>query len=465
MIKIDMPVGARYIIEQLNGAGYEAYIVGGCVRDSILGKVPNDWDITTSATPLQIKEIFRRTVDTGIQHGTVTVLVDKNIVAKGKPEHEGVYAFEVTTYRIDGKYEDHRRPTEVEFTASLEEDLKRRDFTINAMAYNDTDGIVDIFGGIEDLNNHVVRCVGNPSERFDEDALRILRAVRFAAQLGFEIDRTTKQAMSVQAKYLKDISAERIQVELTKLICSDNPGRLVEAYELGLTKIFLPEFDAIMETSQNNPYHKYTVGIHTVKVMENVPKDTAFRYAALFHDIGKPSCKTTGADGVDHFYGHQQVSEKMCKMIMRRLKMDNATIDRVSRIVLYHDYGIDGEEASVNIKAFRRFTAKMGLENMPDFFIIRKADMAGQSDYDLDYRKKCLEVMEDLYDTIKAEAHCLKISDLAIDGKILMQLGMKPGKDMGDMLKYLLDLVLDEPKLNQKEILIEQVQHRLKSAN
>lgn len=464
MQKIDMPIGARFIIEQLNDAGYEAYIVGGCVRDSILGKVPNDWDITTSATPYQVKEIFRRTVDTGIQHGTVTVLVDKNIVAKGKPEHGGVYAFEVTTYRVDGEYEDHRRPNSVEFTTSLEEDLKRRDFTINAMAYNDIDGVIDIFGGIDDLNNHVVRCVGNPSDRFDEDALRILRAVRFAAQLGFEIDDATRNAMSEQAEFLKNISAERIQVELTKLITSDNPGRLVEAYELGLTKIILPEFDAMMQTQQNNPYHKYTVGIHTIKVMENVPKDTAYRYAALFHDAGKPVCKTTGADGVDHFYGHQKVSEKMSKDIMRRLKMDNATIDRVARIVLYHDYGIDGQDDATNIKAFRRFVAKMGLENMPDFFVIRRADMAGQSDYDLEHRTKCIVTMEQLYATIRDEEHCLKISDLAIDGKALMELGMKPGRDMGDMLKFLLEIVLDSPELNQKDILVAAVEHRLKTA-
>lgn len=464
MQKIDMPIGARFIIEQLNDAGYEAYIVGGCVRDSILGKVPNDWDITTSATPYQVKEIFRRTVDTGIQHGTVTVLVDKNIVAKGKPEHGGVYAFEVTTYRVDGEYEDHRRPNSVEFTTSLEEDLKRRDFTINAMAYNDIDGVIDIFGGIDDLNNHVVRCVGNPSDRFDEDALRILRAVRFAAQLGFEIDEATRNAMSEQAEFLKDISAERIQVELTKLITSDNPGRLVEAYELGLTKIILPEFDAMMQAQQNNPYHKYTVGIHTIKVMENVPKDTAYRYAALFHDAGKPVCKTTGADGVDHFYGHQKVSERMSKDIMRRLKMDNATIDRVARIVLYHDYGIDGQDDATNIKAFRRFVAKMGLENMPDFFVIRRADMAGQSDYDLENRTKCIDTMEQLYATIRDEEHCLKISDLAIDGKALMELGMKPGRDMGDMLKFLLEIVLDSPELNQKDILVAAVEHRLKTA-
>lgn len=475
MQKVDMPVGARYIIEQLNKHGYEAYIVGGCVRDSILGKNPNDWDITTSATPQQVKQIFKRTVDTGIQHGTVTVLVDKSITRQDnrhnakngeyyKNSHHD-YAFEVTTYRVDGEYEDHRRPNSVEFTNSLEEDLKRRDFTINAMAYNDTDGVIDIFGGIDDLKNHVVRCVGNPTDRFDEDALRILRAVRFASQLGFSIDEDTKTAMSKQAEYLKDISAERIQVELTKLITSDNPGRLVEAYELGLTKIFLPEFDIMMETEQRNPYHKYTVGMHTIRVMENVPAETAYRYAALFHDMGKPSCKTTGADGVDHFYGHQQASEKMAKSVMRRLKMDNATIERVARIVLFHDYGIDVEDEVIQIKAFRRFVAKMGLENIPDFFVIRKADMAGQTDYDLTRRLKCVGTMESLYETIKEEAHCLKISDLAIDGKVLMELGMSPGRSMGDMLKLLLELVLDEPELNQREKLISIVQDKLKCNN
>ncbi|MBE5946199.1 MAG: CCA tRNA nucleotidyltransferase [Lachnospiraceae bacterium] len=463
MTKICMPIGAEYIIEQLNKHGYEAYIVGGCVRDSLLDKNPNDWDITTSATPLQVKEIFKRTVDTGIQHGTVTVLVDKDIVAKGRPEHAGIYAFEVTTYRIDGKYEDHRRPTEVLFTASLEEDLKRRDFTINAMAYNDTDGVIDIFGGIDDLNNHVVRCVGNPSDRFDEDALRILRAVRFAAQLGFEIAETTRVAMKEQAKYLRDISAERIQVELTKLITSDNPKRLVEAYNLGITEIILPEFDEMMRTEQNNPHHLYSVGMHTIKVMENVPNTPAYRYAALFHDVGKPACKHTGEDGIDHFYGHHKVSEKMAKDILRRLKMDNATINQVSRTVLYHDYGISWKADEISIKAFRRFVAKLGIENAADFFVIREADIAGQSDYRLEDKNKALNKMKELYNVIKEEAHCLKISDLAIDGKVLMDLGMKPGKDMGDMLSYLLELVLDEPKLNEKEKLISLVEDKLKN--
>lgn len=464
MKKIAMPFGARYIIEQLNKHGFEAYIVGGCVRDSLLQKYPHDWDITTSAKPMEIKKIFRRTVDTGIQHGTVTVLVDKKILKEGvgKAGNDSVaeesmeYAFEVTTYRVDGVYEDHRRPKEVVFTASLEEDLKRRDFTINAMAYNDEKGVIDIFGGQEDLKQGVIRCVGNPSERFDEDALRILRAVRFAAQLGFQIDDNTQQAMREQAKFLADISAERIQVELTKLITSDNPGRLVEAYELGLTKIFLPEFDAMMETKQNNPHHLYSVGIHTVKVMEHIRDTAILRYTALLHDVGKPLCKTTGEDGRDHFYGHQAKSEEFAKTVLRRLKLDNNTIDSVRRLVLYHDYGI-GEE--ISIRAFRRFLARIGVENFEDFLSIRRADMAGQSDYRLEERKHQLEEMERMYREIVNEKQCLKISDLAIGGKDLIALGIKPGVGMGEILKGLLERVLDEPELNTKEQLLALVQN------
>ena len=256
-MKIEIPTGAAYILQQLNKHGYEAYIVGGCVRDSLLGKQPNDWDITTSAKPEEVKAIFHRTIDTGIQHGTVTVLVDREILddGRGSPASHTDYAFEVTTYRVDGVYTDHRRPESVCFTASLEEDLKRRDFTINAMAYNPEQGVIDIFGGQEDLEKGIIRCVGEASERFDEDALRILRAVRFAAQLDFVIEDQTREAMRDQAKFLKDISAERICTELTKMIVSKHPERLEEAYELGLTNIFLPEFDRMMQTPQNNRSH------------------------------------------------------------------------------------------------------------------------------------------------------------------------------------------------------------------
>ena len=272
-MKIQIPSGANYIIKTLMAHGYEAYVVGGCVRDSILHKTPQDWDITTSATPEQTKALFPRTIDTGIEHGTVTVMIQR----------EG---YEVTTYRVDGKYEDHRRPKEVTFTASLLEDLKRRDFTINAMAYNPEEGLVDAFCGAEDLEKGIIRCVGIPQERFDEDALRILRAVRFAAQLNFVIDEETQVAIREKALFLREISAERIQVELTKLITSEHPEKLIDAYELGITAVVLPEFDTMMQTPQNNRYHCYDIGHHTIEVMKHTEPQPVLRWH------GKGQCRS-----------------------------------------------------------------------------------------------------------------------------------------------------------------------------
>lgn len=453
-MKIEIPTGAAYILQQLNKHGYEAYIVGGCVRDSLLGKQPNDWDITTSAKPEEVKAIFHRTIDTGIQHGTVTVLVDREVLddGSGSLASHTDYAFEVTTYRVDGVYTDHRRPESVCFTASLEEDLKRRDFTINAMAYNPEQGVIDIFGGQEDLEKGIIRCVGEASERFDEDALRILRAVRFAAQLDFVIEDQTREAMRDQAKFLKDISVERICTELTKMIVSKHPERLEEAYELGLTQMFLPEFDVMMQTPQNNQYHLYDVGHHTLKVMEAVPATTVLRYAALLHDVGKPECKTTDETGVDHFYGHQELSAKMARTILRRLKLDNDTIDQVCRLVKNHDYGLSGD--GPGMKSFRRFVAQLGAEHFADFLEIRKGDMAGQSAYHLEQRRQVIAHMEAMYAEIIEQKQCLKLSELAIGGKDLIAIGVKPGPDMGRILKALLDRVLEEPELNTREQLL-----------
>ena len=303
-MKIDLPIDVNFIIRKLEEAGFEAYAVGGCVRDRILGKEPNDWDITTSAKPEQVKSLFDHTIDTGIQHGTVTVMIN----------HVG---YEVTTYRIDGKYEDGRHPTEVTFTPDLLEDLKRRDFTINAMAYNDSTGLVDAFDGVFDLERGIIRCVGKPEKRFSEDALRMLRAIRFAAQLGFSIDENTMNGVKMLAGTLKRVSAERIQVELVKLLLSDNPDRLRDAYTSGLTAVFLPEFDAMMKTKQNTIHHKYSVGEHTIRVIEGVPADKVLRIAALLHDVAKPVTKWTDEEGVDHFTGHPQAGAEMSKLILR----------------------------------------------------------------------------------------------------------------------------------------------------
>lgn len=436
-MKINMPDNANRIIHTLQDAGYEAYIVGGCVRDAVLSKEPDDWDITTSAKPMEVKALFNRTIDTGLQHGTVTVMFGK----------EG---YEVTTYRVDGKYEDHRRPNSVTFTGSLIEDMKRRDFTINAMAYNDDEGIVDNFHGVEDLKAHVIRCVGEPSERFDEDALRILRAIRFSAQLNFEIDESTKAAIENQAKYLRDISAERIQVELTKLLMADHPERLITAYELGVTKIVLPEFDKMMETPQINKHHAYNVGEHTIRVVKGVPGDKVLRWAALLHDVAKPATKTNDGEW-DHFYGHNEVGVDMAGDVLRRLKFDTATIDRVKRLVYWHDYGI-GEMPGR--KSFRRALSKMGMDLFEDYAYIKRADILAQSDYHREDKLKNLEMLEEYYKEVVEQEQCVTVRDLAVSGKDLIEIGMKPGPELGEMLKILLDKVLDDPELNEKDVLI-----------
>ncbi len=441
-MKIQMPEAANYIIQTLMAHGYEAYIVGGCVRDSVLGRTPQDWDITTSATPEQTKALFRRTIDTGIEHGTVTIMMD----------HVG---YEVTTYRVDGKYEDHRRPKEVTFTASLLEDLKRRDFTINAMAYNEQEGLVDIFGGAEDLRRGIIRCVGVPQERFDEDALRILRAVRFAAQLDFEIEAKTRQAIREKAEFLRDISAERIQVELTKLITSDHPERIIDAYELGITAIVLPEFDTMMETPQHTVYHKYDVGRHTVAVMQNIDATPILRWAALLHDSAKPECRTTDEQGVDHFYGHPKAGKAIARRVLRRMKLDNDTIQRVERLVEWHDFGLDG---TVTKKTLRRALNRMGPDLFDDYAKLRRADMLGQSDYMQEKKQQDYQHLLEMYREIREAQECLLIRDLKLDGKDLIAMGVQPGPDMGKILNDLLQQVLEEPQLNTKEKLKELVQ-------
>lgn len=436
-MQIQLPEKVREIIQKLEDAGYEAYAVGGCVRDSLLGRIPDDWDITTSAAPYQVKQIFRRTIDTGIQHGTVTVMVDK----------EG---FEVTTYRIDGEYEDSRHPKEVIFTKNLVEDLKRRDFTINAMAYNDRSGIVDVFGGMADLERGIIRCVGEAKERFTEDALRIMRAVRFSAQLGYEIESHTKEAIIELSPNLVNISAERIQTELVKLVVSQHPDYLRTAYDLGITKIILPELDAAFETMQNNPHHIYNVGEHQLCCMLNVRADKSLRLAALLHDIGKPVTKETDENGIDHFRGHQAVGEEMAADILRRLKFDNDTITKVKKYVRYHDYPIE-----MTSKAVRKAINEIGEEYFSQILEIKYADMMAQSMYQREQKEQHLEKIKELYREILDRNECVSLKTLAITGKELMALGVPQGKEIGVILKKLLDEVMEHPQNNTKEYLTE----------
>lgn len=436
---INLPHNVDKIISILQENGYEAYAVGGCVRDSILGRVPGDWDITTSAMPEETKALFQKTFDTGIEHGTVTVLLDG----------EG---YEVTTYRIDGEYEDSRHPKEVTFTRCLEEDLLRRDFTINAMAYNHKDGLVDLFDGIKDVNRKVIRCVGDAHARFSEDALRILRGIRFAAQLGFEIEEETRAGMEKLAPTLKNISAERIQMELVKTIISPNPSLLHTAYELGITKQFLPEFDHMMETEQENPHHKYTVGEHTLCALENVRADKVLRLTMLLHDSGKPGVKTKDEEGVAHFYGHSAESEIITKKILRRLKFDNDTLSKVSKLVFYHDYRMPAIDKNV-----RRAVNKIGEELFPYYLEVCRADILSQSDYMRTEKMNNLNQVEEIYEGILEKGQCVSLKTLAVSGKDLIHAGMKPGKELGEKLAEFLELVLDNPELNTKEELLSRL--------
>lgn len=440
-MQIQLPEKVEYIINTLEEAGYEAYAVGGCVRDSLLNREPDDWDITTSARPQQVKAVFPRTIDTGIQHGTVTVMLGK----------EG---FEVTTYRIDGEYEDSRHPKEVIFTANLIEDLKRRDFTINAFAYNHRSGIVDAFDGMADLRNGIIRCVGDARERFTEDALRMMRAVRFSAQLGYDIEEKTKEAITELAPNLKNISAERIQVELVKLLQSPHPDYLRMAYELGITKVILPEFDRAMETPQNNPHHMYCVGEHLLHTLLHVRPDRSLRIAALLHDIAKPDTEEADSNGISHFHGHAEVGEEKAAMILRRLKFDNDTINKVKKYVKYHDYKIEATK-----KAVRRALNKIGKEYFAEVLELKRADILAQSMYQREEKEQKLTQVRALYEEILRKEECVSLKDLALTGKDLIELGVPQGKLLGEILQQLLEDVLENPEHNTGEYLSELVKH------
>ena len=441
-MKIELPRKVVLIIKNLQRHGYDAYSVGGCVRDSILNRKPEDWDITTSAKPEQVKRIFRRTVDTGIEHGTVTVLIGKD-------------GFEVTTYRVDGLYEDGRHPKEVTFTSRLEEDLKRRDFTINAMAYNDDERLVDAFGGMRDLNYHLIRCVGDPKERFSEDALRILRAVRFSAQLAFPIEPETAEAIKSLAPNLEKISAERIQAELVKLLVSDHPERIQDACELGITKVVLPEWDDMVGVKQNTPHHKYDVAAHTVHALQNVKNDKVLRLTMLFHDMGKPVMKTTDENGRDHFKGHAIASEQIAKTVMKRLKFDNDTIRKVTKLVAYHDYRMEPTGANV-----RRAMHEIGVELFPYYLAVRLADTKAQSSYERRGKLENIIQIRELYRNALRNKECVTLKDLAVTGTDLINLGIAPGKELGTLLNELLDMVIEDPAWNQKGKLCDYVKER-----
>jgi tRNA nucleotidyltransferase (CCA-adding enzyme) len=435
-MKIELPRKVSFIISNLSLHGYEAYAVGGCVRDAILAKEPKDWDITTSATPAEIKGLFRHTIDTGIEHGTVTVLLGKE-------------AFEVTTYRIDGTYEDGRHPTSVTFTTSLEEDLKRRDFTINAMAYSPDTRLVDKVGGMKDLNHHLIRCVGDPKTRFTEDYLRILRGIRFSAQLGFKLEEHTKEGMVELAPNLSKISAERVRDELVKLLISKHPEKIHEAYELGITKIILPEWDAMVGVEQKNPHHSYDVAHHTILALKAVANDKILRLTMLFHDMGKPYTKTTDSKGIDHFIGHDQAGENIAREVMNRLKFDKETIGKVTKLVAFHDYPMN-----TTGRAVRRAINRIGVDLFPYYLAVRLADIKAQSNHERKEKLKKVIQVRELYRKILQENQCVSLKELAITGRDLIELGMVSGPGIGEVLNEVLEFVMDHPEYNTREYLL-----------
>lgn len=426
---------AESIIGSLYDSGYEAYAVGGCTRDMIMGRESQDTDITTSATPEEIKKVFRslHTIDTGIRHGTVTVLMD------GIP-------FEITTYRTEKGYSDGRHPDKVTFTRSLTEDLKRRDFTVNSIAYSPRDGFVDPFGGREDIERGLLRCVGNPKERFTEDSLRILRGLRFCSVLGFSIEKNTVEAMRECKELLSIVSKERIFSELTKLICGKNVRDVLVSYS-DILEVILPEIKGMKGFDQHNFHHIYDVLEHTAAVTESIPPVPHLRYAALFHDCGKPDCFSTDENGVGHFYSHPSVSAKKAEEALLRLKSDTKTREAVIKLVKTHDTPIEESE-----RIIKKRLRSMGEELFFDLIRLKRADTKGLAP-EFHGREKHFDTLEKMAEEIIEKEECFSLKDLKINGNDLIREGFI-GKEIGSALSAALEAVIDGRVKNEKEALL-----------
>lgn len=436
---IEVPAQVQFIIQKLEKCGYEAYMVGGCVRDNILGRIPHDYDICTSATPDEIIAAFpaQEIIPTGLQHGTVTILINRE-------------PYEVTTYRIDGKYTDNRRPDSVEFTNSLTEDLRRRDFTINAMAYNSTNGLVDPFGGIKDIENSAIRCVGSAHNRINEDALRILRAIRLAAQLDFGIAEETDEEIHKSFGLLENISIERVTSEFIKIVSSDSFYIKLMLYN-DVFSLFIPELKYMIGFKQYNLYHSYDVFEHTVHALENCEsQDMIVRLAVFFHDFGKPHSYQDDEDGIRHFKGHGRVSADMTDIIMRKLRFDNNTREKVVELVYYHDASF-----AKGKKYVKRWLNKIGEIQFRRLLAVRRADIMGQSNKYEQERLNELLLIESLIDDVITDQDCFTVKDLSVGGKDLISIGYRSGCQIGKTLKQLLELVINEEVENKNDELLE----------
>lgn len=433
---MDMPKNVDTAINLLQSAGFEAYAVGGCVRDSLLGKTPNDWDITTSAKPEDMKSVFAdfHCIDTGIKHGTVTVVID------GEP-------LEITTFRLDGEYEDNRHPKSVTFTSNLGADLGRRDFTVNAMAYSKKTGTVDLFGGQNDLKNKIIRCVGDPDRRFNEDALRILRALRFASALDFEIEEKTAQSLLKNRALLGNISEERIAKELLKLVCGKGAKRILTDFAPVLFEI-LPELQPMYKNSHDNPHHCYDIYEHTLIAVESIDPEPTLRFAMLLHDCGKPAVKKFDENGVAHFYGHQRISAEISAQILARLKVSNKFRDEILFLVSNHDRW----ELYENTEKMPRYLSKFGLDGVLKLLKVICADVLAQSP-EYRYRLDQIADAEEIAKNLAVQKPCLSLRELQINGRTLMDIGIPQGRKLGAVLAQLLDEVIDGVTKNTQEAL------------
>lgn len=437
-VNISLPDGANKIIVSLESAGYEAFAVGGCVRDSLRGVAPHDWDIATNALPEDVLNRFRGhpVIETGLQHGTVTVMVD------GEP-------YEITTYRTDSGYRDHRHPDSVSFVKDIATDLGRRDFTVNAMAYNHTKGLVDLYGGQADITAGVIRCVGNGMERFNEDALRILRALRFASVLGFKIDGETSDAIHQQKHLLTNIANERIQNELNRILLGKGAAGILIDYADVLCE-FIPEIKPMIGFNQSNPYHNLDVWQHTVKSIPCAPNDAISKLTMLFHDMGKPLCYTEDAFGIGHFYGHPEISAQIALRVMKKLRYDNHTAMQVHDLVKNH-----GVELSPNLNVIRRRLAAWGEETVRRLVQIKMADVSAQApEFQVDRLRALMETNRCI-DEIVARKLCFSLKDLAVNGRDLMAVGISPGITVGKTLYWLLGLVIDGKADNKRDVLLK----------
>ena len=447
-LTICLPADVAALLAMLRDAGFPAYTVGGCVRDALLGITPHDWDICTSALPEQMQQVFKdlHTVETGLKHGTLTVVVNH-------------IPYEITTFRVDGEYTDHRHPDSVSFVDNIAEDLSRRDFTVNAMAWSPDSGLVDLFDGREDLAAGVIRCVGDPALRFDEDALRVLRALRFASVYDFSIDPATDAAARKLAPSLHGVAGERIREELMKLLCGKGVGRILRAYPDVLSEI-IPEIRPMVGYNQQNHHHSYDLWEHTVRAVENVPAEADFRLAMLLHDTGKPRVRTTDEHGEGHYRGHQAVSAEIAERAADALRLDNATRDRVILMVRYHDIPLRTETGEINLdRSFLlRKLNRFGEKDLRALIRIHRADRIATGYSSPEREDRRMKERLDALDALLAEQPCFTLKDLAVNGRDLQAEGLR-GKEIGETLQRLLEAVMDGTLENTRDVLLQAIHH------